>query len=99
MQGLCEVFVTVHTNRATRLPSRGYNVWMVTTLSTKRDIPPSDPKQLADWLAPRPGETYEEWSRRFDSAEKKLAKAKAVNPTTRVRQPRTRTTQSKRRAA
>jgi len=66
-------------------------------LSTKRDIPPSDPKQLAVWLAPRPGETYDAWSSRFDTAEKNLGRAE--NQTALVRQARRRGAQPKRRAA
>ncbi|MCX6393907.1 MAG: hypothetical protein NTY57_03520 [Solirubrobacterales bacterium] len=71
---------------------------MTTKLATKRDIPPSDPKLLADWLAPRPGETYEAWSKRFDKAEKRLEDERrpAAN---RPRQTRTRGSQPKRRAA
>ena len=70
---------------------------MVTTLSTKRDTPPSNPKQLADWLAPRPGETYEVWSRRFDRAEKNLERSEIQ--AAQARQARRRGAQPKRRAA
>ena len=46
---------------------------MVTTVATAHeDTPPRDVKLLADWLAPRDNETYEEWSRRFDNAARLL---------------------------
>ena len=58
---------------------------MALTMTGKRDIPPSDPDQLADWLAPRPGESYENWSRRFDRAERTVARRKAAGSRSRRR--------------
>jgi len=69
---------------------------MVTVMARKPDIPPTDAKELADWLAPRPGETYERWSKRFDNAERVIARRSA--PPVRSR-PRARRDQVRRRAA
>ena len=70
---------------------------MVNTMTRKSDIPPIDTAELAEWLAPRPDESYEQWSRRFDKAERTIAR-REVQQTVRAR-PRARSARTSRRAA
>jgi len=70
---------------------------MVNTMARKSDIPPIDTAELADWLAPRPEESYEQWSKRFDKAERTIAR-REVQQTVRARQ-RTSNARASRRAA
>jgi siderophore synthetase component len=72
---------------------------MVNTMATRKsDIPPIDTAELAEWLAPRPEESYEQWSKRFDKAERTIARREAKQTAVRAR-PRTRGTRTSRRAA
>lgn len=52
---------------------------MAKTAPKPRTRIPSDPERLAEWLAPRPYETYDQWSRRFDRAERRLVDLFEIN--------------------
>ena len=71
---------------------------MVTTMARKTDIPPIDTAELAEWLAPRPGESYEHWSKRFDAAERVIARRESKRRPARTRS-RSRSGDGRRRAA
>jgi hypothetical protein len=71
---------------------------MVQTMTRKNETPPIDATELADWLAPRPGENYEQWSKRFDKAEREIAR-RSAKPTLVRSKARPRATQPRRRAA